>query len=345
MKRLPGILLPAVFLLASVIALTGLSKVPAEGADVNRENARVSLLMATGMQGGTFYHVGLGLASFWTTRLRQAGIRVSAAISEGSRENIEAVRIADADLVLLDELVGTMAYAGSGIYRGKALRELRAITNLWPETVNLVVRSERIRSGNLTDLEGLVVASGLPDSGNRLTMEILLNAVKNVRQTVRVKSMSTLSAVEAFRQGSVQALDLTGGSPVPALSNLFHEMKGALALLDVTDAQVEALRTEGWRNVFRSAIAAGTYAGQEKPVKSVAQMSIMATTSQLDTEVVFSLTKTLYEGLDVLIKIHPVCKELSLDKAFQGLRIPLHPGAVLYYRQRGLKVPESLIPQ
>jgi len=345
MKRVLAFLLLTLFSPACVLVSASFLRGRAEAADVNRENARVSLLMATGMQGGTFYHVGLGLASFWTTRLRQAGIRVSAAISEGSRENIEAVRIADADLVLLDELVGTMAYAGSGIYRGKALKELRAVTNLWPETVNLVVRSERIRSGNLTDLEGLVVASGLPDSGNRLTMEILLNAVKNMRQTVRVKSMSTLSAVEAFRQGSVQALDLTGGTPVPVLSNLFHDMKGSLSLLDITDAQVEALRAEGWRNVFRSSIAAGTYAGQDRTVKSVAQMSIMATTAQLDKEVVFSLTKTLYEGLDVLIKIHPVCKELSLDKAFQGLRIPLHPGAVLYYRQRGLKVPESLIPQ
>lgn len=345
MKTILAVFLVTFISCGLVLAPTGLSKGPAETANMSRDTARVSLLMGTGMQGGTFYQVGLGLASFWTTRLRQSGIRVSAAISEGSRENIEAVRIADADIVLVDDLIGTMAYAGSGIYRGKALRDLRAITNLWPETVNLVIRSERVRTGNLQDLEGMVVASGLPDSGNRLTMEILVNAVRNVRQTVRIKSMSTLAAVEAFKQGSVQVLDLTGGTPVPAVSSLFQEMKGSLALLEITDSQLEALRTEGWRNVFRSIIPAGTYSGQDRMVKSVAQMSIMATTSQLDTEVVFSLTKTLYEGLDILIRIHPVCKELSIDKAFQGLKIPLHPGAVLYYRQRGLKVPESLIPQ
>ncbi|MBM3298997.1 MAG: hypothetical protein FJY85_03485, partial [Deltaproteobacteria bacterium] len=59
---------------------------------------RISVLVVTGMPGGTYHRIGLGMASLWTTRLKRAGIRVSAAISEGSAENIEAIRIADADL-------------------------------------------------------------------------------------------------------------------------------------------------------------------------------------------------------------------------------------------------------
>jgi hypothetical protein len=66
--------------------------------------ARISVLIATGMPGGTYYQVGLGMASLWTTRLRDIGIRVSAAISEGSMENIEAIRIADADMILVEDL-------------------------------------------------------------------------------------------------------------------------------------------------------------------------------------------------------------------------------------------------
>ncbi len=312
--------------------------------DKFRAPAQVSLLMGTGMPGGTSYQVGLGLASFWTTRLRQMGVRVSAAISEGSRENVEAIRIADADIIIVDDLISSMAYSGAGIYRGKALKELRAITNLWPEVVQIVVRSDRAKTGNIQDLEGLSLASGLRDSGNRLTIEMLLNTVKGLRQTVRVRSMTVLSAVEAFKVGSIQALDMTGGVPVPALSGLFHDTSTGLTLLEVTDAQIELLRTEGWRNVFRCVIPANTYAGQDRPVYSVGQMNVMATTSQIDAGVVFAMTKSLYEGLDTLAKIHPVFKELSIDKAFTGLKIPLHPGAIQYYRQRGLSVPESLNP-
>ncbi len=65
-----------------------------------RNPARISVLMATGMPGGTYYHVGLAMASMWTTSLQDEGIRVSAAVSEGSKENIQAIRIADADMIL-----------------------------------------------------------------------------------------------------------------------------------------------------------------------------------------------------------------------------------------------------
>lgn len=70
----------------------------------------------------------------------------------------------------------------------------------------------------------------------------------------------------------------------------------------------------------------------------------MVTSAQIDPGVVYSLTQTLYEGLDALTKIHPVFRALDIEKAFVDLRIPLHPGAIRYYKQRGLKIPESLIP-
>ena len=80
----------------------------------DKDRAKISLLIATGMPGGTCYHVGLGMASLWTTKLRHPGIRVSAAHSEGSRENIEAIRISDADLILAEEFFCSMAFRGIG---------------------------------------------------------------------------------------------------------------------------------------------------------------------------------------------------------------------------------------
>ena len=80
----------------------------------DRDGAKISLLMVTGMPGGTCYQVGLGMASLWTTKLREAGIRVSAAHSEGTRENIEAIRISDADLILAEEFFCSMAFSRFG---------------------------------------------------------------------------------------------------------------------------------------------------------------------------------------------------------------------------------------
>jgi len=322
---------------------------PVEGSEKGstrgeREPARISVLMATGMPGGTSYQVGLGLASLWTTKLRGAGIRVSAAISEGAGENVEAIRIADADLILVEDLFCSMAYNGTGVYRGRPLRGLRSIATLWPETVQILVRSDRIQKASLEALEGLTLATGLPDSGNNFTTELLLKTLKGARQKVRLRSIGYAMGAEALKNGTVQALDATGGIPVPVVSSLLQEGKPSLAFIEITAGRMEALREEGWKNVFRSVIPAGTYPGQNQPVNSVGQFNVLATAASLDPQVVYALTKTLYENLDYLARVHPACRRITLEHSLEGLTVPLHRGAVLYYTERKVKIPEHLLP-
>jgi TRAP transporter TAXI family solute receptor len=73
-------------------------------------------------------------------------------------------------------------------------------------------------------------------------------------------------------------------------------------------------------------------------------MNVLATTAALDPDVVYALTKTLYENLDYMARVHPACRSIALDKAFEGITVPLHLGAIRYYRERQIRVPESLIP-
>jgi uncharacterized protein len=309
----------------------------------SRDAARVSILIATGMPGGTYYHVGLGMASLWTTRLREEGIRVSAAMSEGSMENIEAIRIADADLILVEDLFCSMAVNGTGLFKGQAVPELRSITALWPDVLHLLVRSDKIQSGTIQDLNGLTLATGLPDSGNRYIFELLLRSLKAGKPKVRLRPMSNLAAAEALRKGQVEGIDFIGGVPIPLVASLFHEGKPHLGFLEVSEAQMDAVREEGWKNVFRAAIPAGSYFGQEKTVNTLGHTNMLAVTASLNAEVVYALTKTLYENLDYLVRVHPACKGISLEKALEGLNVPLHKGALRYYRERKIKIPEHLI--
>jgi len=313
-------------------------------ASEGNDQARISLLIATGMPGGTYYQAGLGMASLWTTKLRKMGIRVSAAISEGSKENIEAIRIADADLVLAEHLLCSMAFKGTSLYKGQRLAELRSITTLWPDSVQFLIRSDRLRTGTLNDLEGLNLATGLPDSGNRFTTELLVETLKEGKQRVSLRSMSPMAAVEALRNGTVQALDATGGVPVPVVEMILEEGKPPMSFLSITDEQMEVVRQEGWKESFRSVIPAGTYSGQSEDVKTIGQMNLLAVASSLNAEVVYALTKSLFENLDYLAKVHPACRSLSLESALRGLDVPLHKGAARYYRERKIKIPEHLIP-
>jgi TRAP transporter TAXI family solute receptor len=309
----------------------------------DRDRARISVLIATGMPGGTARHVGLAMASLWTTKLRETGIRVSAADSEGSRENIEAIRIADADMILVEEFFCSMAFHGTGIYKGHAVPELRSITALWPEATHFLVRADKIESGTIQDLQGLTLATGLPDSGNRFYTMMMLNALKPAKRVVRLRSMSNMAAAEAIRRGTVEAMDSSGGVPMPLLTSLLGEGRPPLRFLDITDQQLEALRAAGWEHAFRYVIPPGTYPGQEKQVNTAAHTSMLAVTATLNSEVVYALTRTLYENLDYLARVHPACRTISLEKACNGLTVPLHRGAARYYRERNVEIPAHLI--
>ncbi|MBI4965399.1 MAG: TAXI family TRAP transporter solute-binding subunit [Desulfomonile tiedjei] len=329
----------SVLVLFAILILNG----KAASAQSRGKDARISLLIATGMPGGTYYQVGLGMASLWTTKLRKMGIRVSAAISEGSKENIEAIRIADADLILVEHLFCSMAFNGTGLYRGQPLTELRSITTLWPDTVQLLIRSDKLATGKLNDLEGLSLAIGLPDSGSRFTTEMLLATLKEGKQRISLRSMSPMAGAEALRNGTVQAMDATGGVPVPLVESLLEDRKPPLGFLAITDEQMEAVRQDGWKEVFRSIIRAGTYPGQSEDVNTIGQMNLLAVASSVNSEVVYALTKSLFENLEYLAKVHPACRSISIQGALQGLDLPLHKGAVRYYRERKIKIPEHLI--
>jgi len=329
---------------ALIVVCLALVLAASAGEARERDVARISVLIATGMPGDTYYHVGLGMASLWTTKLRKMGIRVSAAVSEGSMENIEAIKIADADLILAERLFCSMAYHGTGLYKDRPLGELRAVTTLWPDTVHFLIRADKIKTGTLEDLDGLTLAIGLPDSGNRYTSQLLLDALKTDKRSVHLRSMSNQAAAEALRNGTIQALDLSGGMPIPLVTTLLQEARPPLGLLEIADPQLEALRREGWKHAFRSVIPAGTYPGQTRPVNSLGQLNVLATTSALNVQVVYALTKTIYENLDYLARLHPSCRNIVLEKALDGLDVPLHRGAIRFYREKGLKIPEHLVP-
>jgi len=76
----------------------------------------------------------------------------------------------------------------------------------------------------------------------------------------------------------------------------------------------------------------------------VAVMAMIAVDAKLPDDVVYTLAKILFEHLDELKTAHARLAVVSLEKALDGMSIPLHPGVVKYYRERGLSIPSELLP-
>ncbi|MFH0821280.1 MAG: TAXI family TRAP transporter solute-binding subunit [Pseudomonadota bacterium] len=334
-------LLPVIIAVVSLLCCVS----PSDSAPRRKAPARIAVLMVTGMPGETYHSVGLGMASMWTTRLRAEGIQVSAAESEGSRENLEAVRINDADLILTEALPADAAYFGKGKYKERPLTELRSIANLWQDTLHVVIRADKRKTGTLEDLTALVLATGPSESGNSFTTQLLLKSLNSGARDVGLRYMSPMAAIEAFRKGTVEAIVSTGGIPVPLVTAVFKEAHQPVGLLEVTDHQLDAVRRAGWTNALRCVIPSSTYAGLTTDVATIGQQSLLAVAGSLEDEVVYALTRTLFENLDYLARVHPACRHVTLEGALSGLRIPLHPGAQRYYNERRVPIPEHLNPR
>ncbi len=316
---------------------------PMEGLSARQSKpSRISLLIATGPPGSVDYQVGLGLASLWTSSLRNMGIRVSAAISEGSGENIEAVKIGDADLIMTDEYFCYSAFFGKGPYKDKPQNQIRSIAILWPDLLHILVKSEKAPTSSLQDLEGLTVATGLPDSACRRLMEHLLRENTVTKKDVKLKPLSNIAALEAWKTGAVQAMSFSGGLPIPTVNFFTQQNIGLFGFLEVSNSEIANLRSEAMPNVFGAKIPAGLYSGQDKDVNTVGQHNMLATSALLDRQIVYELTRTIFENIEYLVRIHPVCSNISIEKALTGLKIPLHPGAIQYYREKKMAIPEEL---
>ena len=149
---------------AGLLLLTaGVALWPWSGPAEARKKPRVSitLLIATGIPESTTYRVGVGLASLWTTHMRDLGVRVSAAVSEGTLENIEALRTSDADVIIAEGLPAEMAFKGTSLFKANRVPELRAVCALWDEAFHIVVRSENVSTGTIGDLSGGGAAAGV----------------------------------------------------------------------------------------------------------------------------------------------------------------------------------------
>ena len=87
----------------------------------------------------------------------------------------------------------------------------------------------------------------------------------------------------------------------------------------------------------------GTYPNQDEAVRTVASPNVLVTREDIPDEVVYNITKVIWENLATLQEIHGATNDMRPEIAINGLGAPLHAGALRYYREVGLPIPERLV--
>ncbi len=330
-------------LLASALAGVLAFAVPTQAS------ANEDFLLATASTGGTYYPVGVAIATLVKVRLQDAeGINMSAISSAGSGENVRLMRDNEVQFSILQGLFGAFASSGTGPLEAEGPQEnLRSIGMLWQNVEHFVMRNADAPTGTIADMEnvkGQSVSMGLQNSGTIGSNEVIMGNLGMPLSDFDLAYMGYNPSADALQNNQIVAMSTPGGVPVSGVTRAFASMTGQLTLLGFTDEQIEQANGEfeGLWTAFP--IPADTYPGQTEDVTTIGQPNFLAVNADVSEDSVYKITKALYENLPFLQAIHPATNEMTLDTALDGLPMPLHPGALRYYEEAGLTIPDRLRP-
>jgi TRAP transporter TAXI family solute receptor len=263
-----------------------------------------------------------------------AGSKVAATAETGSAS------VANAKLLGRNEIESAFvaadildaAYKGESQFKDGALKNLRALGALYPETVQLVVRAD---SGvtKFADLKGKSVSSGSPGSGQWQLLGDLLAVHGLKREDVKEDFSSFAQSVDKIKDGNLVATLITAGTPTASVVDLANGHP--IRVVPLAGPEIEALKKK--QPYYASVtLDANTYKGQSAAVDTLAVMAIWATHDKLSNDVAYAVVKAAYENTETLAKVHVQGKNITPQTALRSVSIPLHPGAEKYYREKGI---------
>ena len=301
--------------------------------------------IATGPTGGTYFPVGALLAGAVSNppgsrpcseggNCGVPGLIAVTQTTQGSIENIDLLAAGSVESGFVQADVAFHAYAGKGRFaKTGPVAQLRAIANLYPESLHVVVRREA-RISRIAELRGKRVAIGPPESGSAAVSLLLLKAHGLSAKSVKLSAQDPFTAADEMRAGEQDAMIVVAGAPMPAIEELAQDV--SIDLLPLSGPEIDRLIRE---NPFFSQreLPAGVY--PDSP--ALATISIGAqwlTTTEADVKLVYELTRALWHSNTrrLLDRGPPNAKLIRLDTALSGVSIPLHEGALRYYREAGL---------
>lgn len=288
--------------------------------------------IGTGGTAGTYYPVGGMIAN----AVSQPGkIIATAQASNGSLANVNAVASGSMEAGFSQSDVATWAYTGTGAFEGKPkVADLRAIANLYPESIHLVVKKgSGIKS--VADLKGKRVALDEPGSGTLIDARLVLAAYGVKESEIKPDYIKPNQAGDKLKDGSLDAFFFVGGAPAGAIAELASSGTG-IELVPLGGPQAQALlKSSPW--FAADHIAAGTY----KDVPAVDTLAVgaqLVTSAKVSADTVYEITKAMYaeKAQKALQAGHAKGKFITKENAVKGIGIPFHPGAERFYKEAGL---------
>ncbi len=293
-----------------------------------------SLTLGTASPGGIYYPYGEALAQILTEKL---GIPVNPLPTQGSIFNVKLLDSGGAQLGFIVMGVGLQAWNGTGDWtNGKKFRNMRALFPMYDTPVQAVVLQ---RSGitTLAQLDKKRVGIG-PKAASQGIYVPAIFKIFGISAEIRYGSFDDMAT--ELLAGDLDAFMTLAGAPIPAVQHV--EAKKPITFIGFSAEQIEAIR-KAMPEFTPSKIAAGTYRSLDKDYATIGMYNFGIGRADLPDDLVYQLVKAVFENQPRLVTAHPAAADTLPPNAVKNTFLPFHPGAVRYYREIGINIPDSLV--
>jgi uncharacterized protein len=325
MSRFIGFVFAACFL-----AIWTSTTVPAANPDWPK-----SLTLGTASPGGVSYDYGEALAKILTESLK---IDVNPLPTQGPVHNVKLIESGSAQLGLTTTGVALQGWNGTGDWAsGQRYRKMRALFPMYDQPFQFVALP---RSGITTvaQFNNRNVGVGPRAGTGGVYVPAILAAIGI---SAKIGNGSWEDSAAGLLEGGYDALGMSAGVPIPALKHV--EAKKPVVFVSLTPEQIEAIR-KAMPELTISQIGSGAYTSLDKTYTTVGLYIFAIGRDDLPDELVYQLVKAVFENQPRLAKATPAASDTLPQNVVKNTILPFHPGAVRYYREIGIKIPDALVP-
>jgi TRAP transporter TAXI family solute receptor len=294
--------------------------------------------IGTGGITGVYYPTGGAIAKIVNLKKKEYGIRATVESTGGSVFNVNAVMAADLEFGIVQSDRQYQAWFGLAEWQDKGKQEdLRAVFTIHPEAITLVAADDAgIKT--IQDLKGKRVNIGNPGSGQRQnSIDAMTAAGIDYEKDIKAESVVADEAPGLLQDGRIDAYFYTVGHPS---GNIKEATAGRrkVRIIDVVGPGLDALIADK-PYYAKAIIQMSNYPGalNKEDVNTFGVKATFVTSAKVPDEVVYAITKEVFDNFDDFKKLHPAYSVLTKEAMLEGMTAPIHPGAMKYYKEVGLK--------
>lgn len=291
---------------------------------------KVSLKMATGGTTGTYYAYSGAVSQVLSSKIDNISFDVQS--TGASKANIFLVADKEADIAIVQNDV--MYYASKGIdlfAEEGAVEGFSAMAGCYAEVCQIVSKSNIT---SIEDLRGKRVSVGDIGSGCEFNARQILDVYGMSFDDIQVNNLSFGDSATALKDDKIDAFFCVAGAPTTAVVEL--ATSNAINVLEIDDEHAEKLIAD-YPFYTKFNVPGGAYKGVDSDVQTVAVVATYIVSNDLDEKIVYEMTKALFENADEIAAAHPKGAELNPEYSVSGISIPMHPGALKYYKEIGVR--------